>query len=257
MTELYKRQTRFYEFNVTADEITGKEVYIRHDDAAGGIAYASLPLVGTTPILDPSGSAVGTCLCRSRRATYEGGDVNSVKWEFTYATGKNSPPSDNIEEDKAARRYDLGTQTTAIDKANPSEVGPRNQRVVKLNAAGTFSIPTGDMAGTRKDSFITLVESMAGKINHSAFEGHRQGSVMFEGVSGGTKYNSNGQLRWLFEMRFTFKILQGAINTGGNVASMDWNYDLNTDGKWELIKVDGTGWYGTADFSSLTGFALD
>lgn len=242
MTVGYKRLCSGYDYNQTTGGIDGKEIYIQHDDDAAAVPFASLPVIGSTILTDINGSQVGSCLCRTVRAYFDSGDPNTKKYEFGFSSSAYNPPAQNIDTDKAMRRYDCGTETETVESySGTASPGMKGKLMHVIIPTGTLTIPKGELTAAENATFISLVESSVGKVNAAAFENHRVGSVLFEGISGGTKYTTGGALRYAYEMRFSFRIVP---NTATNC---DWNYILKDDLTFSSVAI-----YTTTDFASLT-----
>lgn len=267
MAVLYKRLTSGYSYEKTATAVTGREIYIRHDDAAGAVPFASLPVINTTLFTDPDGNTASNCLCQKITGTYVDSDPNTIQYEFEFTTngtgGGNGQPGDEVNTDPDTRRYVMGGESVTID--NPDENGwwwsiapqnPIRQPISKVIVTGSFTIPKGPLTAAEDATFWGVVIGLIGKINDAAFDGgrFRQGSVLFEGIDGGTVYN-DGVLNYQYNMNFSFRIINDNDAAGNPIAADDWNYLWREDNAgWDRPSDSPGGFnylYASGDFSTL------
>ena len=236
MTVAYRRVVASYKIKYNEDSVTGSECYLRDDvNADGKSNITTLPIVGTTPFTDPFGNVVATCLCRTQIGTFDGNDPGSLKWQFNYDVNKpGAGPAQNTETNPNARRYECGIEITSIENPIPdSGVDPKIPVLYFFIPTMTFTIPTKmPLTITQKNSLIAVCEANCGRINLTAFEGHRKGSVRFDGMSGGTKVvKDNPGVFYQFELKFTKKIVPSVAG------EWDWNYVLDKTGAWKLYSA--------------------
>jgi len=256
VAEKYKRFTGGYRYNESQDETSGTEVYIRHDDAAGGIDLASLPILGTTPMLDPAGGTIATCIVRRKDVRYIDNDPATPEYTFGYSTQKGASPGRGVNTDPATRRFDLGGEVVSIPEGNlawywTTDHKSISQAIYKKIITGSFTIPKGPLTTAQKTTFIGLVKSQAGTICDAAFEDFSEGQVLFEGLSGGTTY-LEGELRWQFDMSFAFRLINDALTA---ITQDDWLYIWREDQAIWDKPTDSPGvanfLYSKSTFSSL------
>lgn len=245
MAAAYKRKADGYQYEKTATAITGTEVYIRHDAAAGAVPFASLPIIDTTVFTDPDGTAVANCKCQKILGKYIEADPNTIEYEFQFTTSGTGgasagDPGADVNTDPATRRYVMGGESVTID--NPDNNGwwwalapqnPIRQPISKVVVTGSFSIPKGPLTAAQDLTFWGVCIGLIGKINLAAFDGRfRKGSVLFEGIEGGSVYN-NGVLNYQYNMNFSYRIINDLDAAGVPIAEDDWNY---------LWREDLAGW---------------
>jgi hypothetical protein len=259
MTAAYKRFTDGYQFQQTEDGTTGQEIYIQHDEAAGAVPLASLPVVGSSALLDPSGSAIASCKCRTKAARYVGSDPDTAQYTFTYSTTKGKIEV-GIDTNDAARRYSLCAESIMVKVDNGSAgsgwtwigSGAKVDQDLALQiVTGAFTLPAGPYLSAANNTFWTGCLAAAGKINSSTFEHFRKGSVLFEGVTGATSYDATGSLQYTYELNFRWKYITSGLFTG---TVDDYQYLWNADSGAFDKPVYNPGsifLYGTADLSSL------
>jgi len=263
----YKRLTSGYNYEKTSNAVTGKEVYIRHDDAAGAVPFASLPVINSTPFTDPDGNTASNCLCQKIIGRFIDSDPNTIQYEFQFTTdgtagGGGGQPGSDVNTDPATRRYVMGGESVTVD--SPDEAGwwwslapqnPIRQPISKVIVTGSFTIPKGPLTPAEDATFWTTVIGLIGKINNAAFDGRfRQGSVLFEGIDGGTVYN-DGVLSYQYNMNFSFRIINDLDAAGNPIAADDWNYLWREDNAgWDRPSDSPGGFnylYQSGDFSTL------
>jgi len=270
MAVTYKREAGGYSYEKTANAVTGKETYIRHDDAAGAVPFASLPIINSTVFTDPDGSAASNCLCQRILGKFIGKDPNTLRYEFEFTTdgtagssGAAGQPGSDVNTDPDTRRYTMGGESVTID--SPEENGwwwtiapqnPIRQPISKVVVTGSFTIPRGPLTAAQNTTFFGVAIGLVGKINTAVFDGFAKGVVLFEGIDGGTVYN-DGVLNYQYNMNFSFRIINDPDAAGAAITEDHWNY---------LWREDSSGWdrpaaspgggagdylYQSGDFSTL------
>lgn len=263
MAEMYKENIASgYKYSETAVQITGERLFHR-DDSGGSVAAADLPAPGGTAakdlFKDPSGSTVSGCYCREKVFVFLGGGSAAYGWLFKYSTRDSSMQGDSgggesVSTDSDTRRFDVGGEMVSLSTPGSdwlwkSDDAAVDQPVYRRVVNGRFTIPKPDMSESAKNTFLGLVKAQAGTINAASFEGFNIGEVLFAGISGGTYYDEEGNLRWSFDMQFEFRCIPGITNN-------DWQYILRDNGEWDRPYWDNSGadvfLYSTSDFSALT-----
>lgn len=227
MAEKYVRLVDGYRYRANENETTGEEVYVRWDDHAAAVDLSALPAVGTTQLLNPSGSAIASCLCRSVEASYKDQDINTPIYKFTFATQQGSVNAINT--DPAARKYSGGGEVVCVNGREwywASDKKPINKDTIyKRIAQGTIGRSKGPMTTGGKDSWITTAIGLLGKVNNGAFCGFPKGCVLFDSFTGGSSYK-DGVIRWTFECSFTWRIINDATTA---ISADTWQYVWRTD----------------------------
>lgn len=98
-------------------------------------------------------------------------------------------------------------------KNDPRLIGKTTARV----AEGTFSLPKV-LNATDPNAFVTSMLPKLGKINAGSFMGFAKGQVLCETFSGSSRISSSGNVQWLFNIIYHWKVV------GGGVIEDDWNY---------------------------------
>jgi len=257
MTELWKRQVDGYSYEQNEDGTTGQEIYIRHDDAAGGVVPGSLPVPGSSSMLKPNGSADTSCVCRTGRFEYLGADINTGKWTFMFDTkhGGGSPQA-SISNDEDDRSFSMGGEVVSVD-ANQSKLSwkwagigggsePVRQPVSKFVITGAFSIPKVGMSDAEFATWFAHCKAAGGKINNAAFEDgigdvFAPGQVLFSGIDGGTYTNEDGEKKWKFAVNFDYRVINDTDYAGQAIWSDDWRYLFATGSS--TVDPEGVGAY--------------
>jgi len=262
MPEMYKELhgESEYVLDVSMEGITGTRTF-QQNDAAGNVAAASLPEVGTSLMVDLGGTDVANCICRRKRAVFIGGDGGTRGYEFTYSTEETtvSNSMNNRPRNLAAEDFELSVEEEVI-QAYPSgrlnvfefegaandDVKWAEQGIPRKLMTGTFNIPYAnqELNSTQRDTFIGKIKTYGGTINAAAFMGFAAGQVRFDGASGGNFVNDEGNVRWAFNLHFSFKLLGGSLVGGTAISSDDWLYIVNEkEGVYRKVKNHDTGKY--------------
>lgn len=248
----------FYSFDQNESGSTGRRTFQRNDDA-GSVAAASLPVVGTSLMVDPADANVPNCFCRSKTATFVEGDALTIGYVFEYST-KDSTFSGSGgghgPKNPASRSYEMGLEENTfltgesdgkvakfefVGATSGSEYAEQNVPV--FANVGAISIPHANQAmdATAKTAFLTLVATYGRTINSVAFEGFAIGQVRYDGYTGGDYYNEAGAQRWAFELHFSVKQIGEDLN-GTLIAEDDWLYQINEkEGLYRKLKNHATG----------------
>lgn len=254
----YVRKVDGYRYTQTETETSGTEVYILDDGHPAAVPEAQLPVVGTTLLKNPAGQNVAYCYCRSKVGSYVGYDTRTIVYTFEFSTqDKNvSTGGSSVNTDKNNMRLDLGTLAYVCKQGftySDGAGGAIKDPIQRVLPTGSFTLPRGPMTAGENSSWWTNVVAKIGKINSLKFTPQtgmefRKGSVLFEGINGGTIYE-NAVLKWQWEMRFAFLIVQGLIR-GGAVAITedDWQFIPADDGKFSRTTP---AIYQTTDFDPL------
>lgn len=265
----YKEIVEDYRFELTTNSQSGSRSFYKQADGT-----ASLPELG-----DEFNSTYKECLARRIVAKKFFPDPDDrTKWieknDVEYTTRGNS---DVLVIDPDERRYQLGTEVITVDTP-PNwkwelKKDDLTQPLYLTNIVGSFTRQRELNSTSAKESWLTdKVEGLSGCINDAKFEGHRIGSVLFDGVSGGTQYDKDGTLVWVFEMQFTYRLIRSGpssapdkkgnvypINYNGvNIIKDDWLYLWNKKasasghGAWDKpIDLDDRFLYSKVNFNDL------
>lgn len=265
----WARLTKGYKYHAGEDAITGQEQF-----AVEASGASSLPTVGVTPMKDPAGNTIASCLCRSIDSDYPEGDdaTRSVICQFSTMSisqpGGDSPGSSNPESRKLNTTVECYSKDFTDWKWETGNASAGKQTVRIRAFKGSLSIPrvfedegneTHLSADEKWKAFLVKVIATAGKINDNWFEGWRTGSVLFLGISGGTRYDNEGKKSWAVDMNFEIKALPDtAFGTlPPEQRNDDWLRMLRKDGtagapEWDKLKdLLGQYLYQHADFQTL------
>ena len=250
MADKFVRWSEGYSIRYEESSISGKEVYRRDDAHADAVVFGGMPVVGTTQMLNETGSAVTGCRCRTKDVKFLEGDMGTVEYTFSFSTksGSGSSPDST---DVDSRRFDLAGEIHQVE--NPSSVGwtwpngdPIEQPLFLRIVTGKFTIPKR-VANAAKNNFIGSVIPFAGRINLGTFEGFADGQVLFTGLSGNDETNSDGNREWVFTLQFEFRVIPALLNPGN-----DWNHLWRKTGSWSTPKdANGKFLYEAKDMSEL------
>jgi len=255
----YRELREGYFWEKTATGVTGQRVYIEHPDGTD-----DLPEIGTTEL---SGD-FSNCLCRKLRGGKYWYDrthgLDREKITASFATVEVNVAGTRIF-DEDSRRYDLGGEILSIPNASKGwtwalQGTAVNQPLSLSNVMGTLTIQKKITSDATKATYIALCEERAGTINAAEFEDHRAGSVLFNGIAGGTQYDEEGDKYWLFDLTFTFRIIRamGGTDYANNpITENDWLYVWNKDvsgsqGGWDKPQLGNNEYlYDTSNFNEL------
>lgn len=247
MPEMYAERESGYQFSKTERGARGRREFIR-DDVDGTIAAASLPTIGTSTMVDESGSSVSDCICRTMDPSWEDG---VKKYVATYDTNSTSASgSTSVPTDTASRSFSGAAEAVSIESTPGNgwrwegSTEPVSQQVFKNIFTGEFTIPKSGMTSAEKATWLAEVVSNAHCINDDTFEGFAEGRVLFVGIDGGTSRESNGDLVWSFNMIFRFRIIKDPLSS---FTQDDWLYLWDKDqGKWDKPE-----WYNGVSYVNL------
>ncbi len=262
-----------YELTVTAEGIRGKRTFLQFNDLPGGIDPASLPVVGTSTMVDLDGNSISACICRSSRAIFFAGDGNSRGIECDYSTevtsSSRSGGSGIGPKDPASRTYELSLEEqTIMTGSSDGKIAKfefegaaagteyADQAVPIFAMVGALTIPHENqaMTSTERDAFLTLCLAYGRSINNAAFEGYNAGQVRFDGYSGADYYNEDGEQRWAYELHFSVRLIGTDLSSDAAITEDDWLYQINEkEGTYRKLKNHGTGkyLYAKKDFAAL------
>jgi hypothetical protein len=242
MPTLYQELADEYQLDRTEDGVTGRRVWIR-DDLNGATSPAGLPLVGTSLMVDDAAFTVPNCICRSLQTAYRGGIAHIIA---TYRTRPSTVEwtGASISRDPDTRIFE-GTADVALlnDPSSTALVwsGTTDAPATSIGKplfAGTFTIPRSDLSTAQKNALFVKIVTHAGTINNASFQSLRTGSVRFDGIRGGTYRDDNGNLRWSFDLIFSYRLLNDPYTS---ITSNDWLYDFDPQtGAWKQA-VTSTG----------------
>jgi len=278
----YKELVEDYRLIETSDKTTGTRAYYK--DSSG---TARLPLVG-----DEWSSTKRNVLCRRRSHTKFFPDPNDRStWIEKIVCEFSSSPLGAETRDTAPdavenRRFQLGAEIQSIDEPSNwywwenAGVTPKTDKVDQpmflSNVMGTFTRQRVLTSDSQKDKWVQeKLEGQAGTINDREWEGFRRGSVLFNGISGGTQVDVDGNRVWVFECEFTFRIIRSggefvtengkkypADYSGAAIKEYDWLYvwrkNASSSGKgaWDrpyddITQGDGDFLYAESDLENI------
>jgi hypothetical protein len=270
MAEMYVELGDQYELETTEKGVTGTRVF-RRDDTNGTVAAASLPVVGTSLMVDRSGSNVTGCVARRKREIWAGGHEGTPEIAYTYDTedANNPLPGSSITQDDDHEEFDLSVSRETFHP-DPNVASGDYWKITGAAEAldeplpvailqGSFSkpFPNKSMTSAQKDTLLARLKTYARTINTAAFEGFAVGQVMFTGVSGGSFRTSSGAKRYRFMLHFEFRIL-GDDMTGTAITQDDWLYIASAQAAKFVKPVTNTtskNLYKKSDFSTGGLFA--
>jgi hypothetical protein len=227
----------------------------------------SLPAIGDAfSVTTPAALSFANSVCKSRDFSYFWYDHAAAAHKQKIICRFSTRSGASLIPDSGARRYSLGGEVLTIPN-NPTSPGEGwiwalggekvKQPIYQSNIMGSFTAQKELASDSAKATWMATVEGLAGKINTSAMEGHRVGSVLFSGVSGGTQQDETGGTIWLFECEFTFRIINGLDVDGNAVTQDDWLYLIDRNaggaGRWDKPQeaTSGRFLYEKANLSSL------
>jgi hypothetical protein len=225
----------------------------------------SLPNIGDS--LDVSHEF---CVCRRLEYVKFAPDrsTSPIGWKYkviaSYNTtnGQSGPES---RRDERSRRFDGGGEILSIDEPVnwvwATDSLACNQPLHIQICQGSFTRPiifTSD--AEKQEWFNNVFVNHVGTINSAEWEGFAEGRVFFDTISGGTEYDNDGDLIWVFDLNFCYKIIQGNSNLEGwqKIIKDDWlyiwryKYSGGGTGIWDKPKTsDGKFLYPKTDFTSI------
>ena len=237
MAVRYKELSALYEFVRSMKKATGRRVFQRND-STGTIAPADLPIVGLSQMVNESGNVITGCVALKSRMTYAGGHGESALYTVDYG-----PPGleGSVEHEDTTVRFDIGIQqlsspahfwkyrgsTTPVSTPIPIEI-----------SVGTITRIKSGLSESQNTAFRnTLVQSM-GTLNVRSFEGFARGNVKFEGAYGGSYRDSNGDVKFSYELVFTYRIAR-TLGAGSQINDI-WQKEYNAEGGVWLEVIDST-----------------
>jgi hypothetical protein len=259
MSEMYKELASGYRLDESQKNTTGTRLFVR-DDVSGDIAVGSLPVVGTSLMVDYAGSNITGCLCRGSRP-YEQDGVKHIEFRYSIvdpdsATGKGG--GSYVPNDASSRSFAGAAELIVIEGGKNEWVWenaatPVTQSMSKSIFTGTFTVPVPEMSAAQKALYLDIVKTKAGTINNATFEGFAVGQVLFSGIDGGTYRDADGGLKWSFNAQFQFRIIKDDI---WEITQNDWLLVWNIEaGRWDYPRYNvASVWkylYAKTDFSNL------
>jgi hypothetical protein len=232
----YRKLLEEWELVESETGIEGVQAYI--EETAG---TDTLPAIGDA--FDGSNLNVLARRIRQKYTHFEAG-VKKKKFVISYSSRPGS--SEIITPDEDNRRYTGGGEILTIDEPLNWKWNGDNsaidQPMFLSNVMGTFTrqrILTSDAA---KETWIDEVfAEQAGTINTTAFEGHRIGSVLFTGFSGGTQFDENGDKTWVYDLEFSYRIIRSPAkekDDGGQKFAVDYNGAAIKQDDWLFLWRD-------------------
>ena len=268
----FVRLARGYRLTQKTTDITGQEQFLRHDSAPGSTVEASLPRIGTTPMLDAAGATISSCLARTKTTTYQDDDASTPLIQYDYSLRDTSfagTPGSGIDTTPETRSVQIGIETVSVDDPSGSwkwqEMGTDVEQPLSKNVVvGEFTIPKGPLTKEEMSTFIGVVIARAGRINantswDSEFGNNfAVGQVLFMGLTGGTTTDEDGDIKYQFNMHFAYRVINDFDVDNAAIASNDWQYILATGDAGSVkgwarpqTKTGSRFLYETADFSGL------
>ena len=210
---------------------------------------------------------------RRRKKVHVESGVDKEKVVCRFST--RAATSGVISPDEEERRFQLGAEVLSIDTPSNWKWSLANnaltQPVFLSNIIGSFTRQRILSSDATKAQFIKeklLIQ--AGTINSQAFEDFPKGSVLFDGVTGGTQSDESGEITWVFDLNFSWRIIRGGatvLGTNGNLFPMaydgnaieddywlwTWNENASASGQgfWDKPTGDGAFLYSKTDFGDL------
>ena len=241
-----------YDLKRTEDGVSGREIYVRADDIASAVDESALPQVGITLMVDHDDRQIAKCVCRDISDSFpSGSDKSSIVRTFTFNTSKKGSSPGATIPDTGQTAISTGTEIVSTDGGESYWVGQGVKidkvKSAKLTFTGTIAVPME----VRYDAFDAYMEKQvlvaAGRVNGSKMnrDGMRSfpiGSILFLGISGGTKTDKAGVVKWAFNLNFAFRIIPGLVDTATPVGP--WNYSWNAKSKpagWDIVSTDAAG----------------
>jgi len=217
----YKEIVEDWELVEEDSRIEGTRSFYPHSSGT-----ASLPAVG-----DQWDSSNRNLLCRKRRRVKFFPDVSdrsewSEKIMCFFSTS--AIDAEVRDPDIDQRRFMLGAEIMSIDDpenwywwqsdALATKTDKVKQPLSLSNIMGSFTRQRILTSESAKDKWISdKLIAYGGTINDREFEGFRIGSVLFNGVSGGTQADLDGDQVWVFDCEFLYRI----IRAGGKYTQID------------------------------------
>lgn len=271
MPNKYIKAVKGWKYRNGDGGLAGTEVYHQVPDAQPQPGV-TLPTVGSTQFTDPvTGTTFPYCVCTGVEGDFPEGDDTAVTYRYEFTTNRFQWGTD-----PDARRFASSIQV-ASRKPEPSSSGLsgftwkydgdniENLEIHKRVFNCQFAVPI-IVSSAKFNSWITgTVAAAAGKINGASFDGWDLGTVYFEGISGGTKYDHNGNRRWAFDLNFTLKLIPDmknvtAANTYGTAGQYTWQHSFRggaNDGWDKPIGPSGESLYATYDLNKLNNNGSD
>lgn len=244
----YKLIKEGYSYRTSETETVGVRYY--ETDATGS---DSLPTIGVTGFPTSGGGTLSGVVCRSLEEIYRGSGAQVTTWKAVFRTADiESGGGEEITTQSSSRRFSVGGEIASIIDASDSWVwesdgDPVDQKMGKHIVTISFTVPKLDMTAAENTSWLSGLSSYVGRINNASFEGFNSGCVLFEGVTGGSFYNEDGDLRFSYEMNFLVRIVPGQ-------ATDSWQYLFRDNTGYFDLPTDDTGTarlYSTANFGAL------
>jgi len=252
----YKEFYNDYSLMISAAAVTGTRAFYKSPNGP-----ATLPEIN-----DKFNTAYPQCKCnkithkkltidRVNDASFGGTEADFLeKITCEYTTEKDTGRGD-FDEDQ--RRYSMGGEVLTVD--NPTywqwdDDEPVAQPIYISNVIGSFTRQVRFSSTATKNNWLReKAEIAAGCINHAEFEGHRIGSVLFSGISGGNHYDEDGNEFWVFDVEFTYRLIR---DENAAITQDDWLYiwrKNSSGGKWDKPDVGGKYLYAKKNLANLFG----
>ena len=233
----YVKAVKGWKFKLGEQGLAGTETY--HRDDGNPTPGVTLPTVGSTPFVDPdSGSTFPYCICTSEEGEFPEGDDTAVTYRYEYTTLRNE-----FKNDPAARKFNSNIEVVS-KKANEisgsgvsgytwfsDTANVENMEITKRVFNVQFAIPIIVSSANFNNWITGTVAQCAGKINGTTFDHWEIGTVLFDGISGGSRYDAFGNPQWAFDLNFTLKIIPDMKNVtaGGGLGTPSqytWQHSL-------------------------------
>ena len=254
-----------YELTKSAEGIEGTRVFKR-DDANGTIlpynanyaAPAEPPAtetetlpgnINSDPMIDTDGhSTITNCKLRSFRVTkpaFDHGGPTNTLYVCRYSTtpsGGYTNAGRGVSDNENDRSFSGGAEFEFFEGAEEQWEWDGTTDAVtiplkKRTSTGKFTVPKAGLNSTQKVALFDDIIDYLGTINSGNFEGFAAGQVLFSDFDGGTVHDTDGSLKWSFNLNFHYRILKGPEN----ITQDDWLYIYDPDsGEYKKPKVAGS-----------------
>jgi len=264
MTTKYKKSVKGWRIRIAEDGgVSGSEVY--HRDDIGPVAAATLPTIGSSKLVSQiTGATFNNCICTGAEGEFPEGDDTSETIRYEFTTKKGGGGGWIGSTDRNMRKFNSGVDVVSRKAegrfrwASDSTV-IEDMDISKRVFNSQFTVPAIISSAAYNAYILGTVGVCAGCVNGSSFDGWPIGTVLFEGMTGGTKYDNNGTIQWAFDLNFSLKLIP-AITDGGIQSQNSWLYsyrgDLSADGGWDK-PVDDVGsatLYATVNLNMLLNY---
>jgi hypothetical protein len=261
MTAKYKEHTGSYRLqrNILTG-IDGQRAYRRCDNVPD--AGDTLPTLGTTPMVDQeSGATYASCVPVAYELTYPEGDPTAATIRYTFSAGQMSGGGAGVSNNPADRRIQTGVEIVSRKadgfwwwKSDAAAV--KDMDISRHVFTASFTIPVV-IANEDKAAYITSsIVPNAGKINGASFDGWPIGCVLFDGLTGGTRIDKDGDVEWAFDLNFQVKLIAD-VTVDGVVGKNSWQHAFRGSAGvlWDIPNTSPSGsgdmLYTTVDLNAL------